>query len=215
MFLSGPINRYIENTTKKSLLSTIWILVFVNVYLGWIRDVDFVTDGYNLLNFVMLYLIGRYLRLHHSWRLSKKIDVFIYLGSSVITAVLAFALHHFGGDPYRAFCYNSPMVLVSAIAIFMFFTKLHFNSNVINYIASSCLAIYLMQEGGIHCYNQIKEIYIQSGINVFFVIAILVLFILSMIIPLLVDKIRLLVFGKFEKFLTDKLESLVFKRWIE
>ena len=55
MFLSSPINKYVEVATKKSLLTTILILLFVNVYLGWMQDVTFVTDGYNLTNFIMLY----------------------------------------------------------------------------------------------------------------------------------------------------------------
>lgn len=65
MLLSNPINKFIEISSAKNLRATIITLLFINVYLGWIRDVTFVTDGYNLTNFIMLYLIGRYIRLFY------------------------------------------------------------------------------------------------------------------------------------------------------
>lgn len=215
MFLSGPINKFVENTTKKGLLSTILIFVFVNIYLGWIREVDFVTDGYNLFNFVMLYLIGRYLRLYYNSKLSKGTDVIIFFGTSVLTAVVALALFHRGCDTFRAFCYNSPFVLISAISLFLFFTKLHFASKTINYLASSCLAIYLMQEGGIHCYKQIRTLYLSSGLNLHFAYITIVFFLLSMIVPLFVDKIRIKIFGKAEAWIAENIDMYFFKKWFE
>lgn len=215
MFLSGPINIYVENSSKKSLLSTIGILAFINIYIGWIHQVDFVKDGYNILNFVMLYLIGRYIKLYHNVELSKRTDVLIYLVSSIITACYACALFRTGKNPYLAFCYNSPFVIISAIAIFIFFSKLHFSNKAINYLASSCLAIYLMQDGGINFYQQIKDLFLQYGLDYHLLMMLFVFFVISMTIPLLIDKIRFLLFGKVEKWCADKLDTLVFKRWFE
>lgn len=215
MFLSGAINKYVEHATKKHLASTIAVLAFVNIYLGWIHGVDFVKDGYNILNFVMLYLIGRYLRVHYSKKLSKTTDIAIYLSTSILTAICALVFYQFGKDTYWFFCYNSPFVLLSAISIFMFFSKLHITSKVINYMASSCLAIYLMQDGGISFYKQIKELYLQNGVSAHFLLMIFLFFVISMTVPLFVDKIRLLVFGKAEAWVSDKLDSLFFRRWFE
>ena len=126
MFLSSPINKYVEVATKKSLLTTILILLFVNVYLGWMQDVTFVTDGYNLTNFIMLYLIGRYLKIYYHKHIARKYDLLLFAGSSTITAILAVVLHRSGIDTYRVFCYNSPFVLISAISLFMLFTKIQY-----------------------------------------------------------------------------------------
>lgn len=167
------------------------------------------------MNFVMLYLIGRYLKLHYTRQYTQKVDMVIYLSSGTLTAILAVVLHKFGCDTYRAFCYNSPFVLINAVAIFLFFTKLHFTSRIINYLASSCLAIYLMQEGGIHVYAQIKSIYMNSGVDSHFFSMILIFFVASMFIPLVVDKIRIYIFGKFEAKVANMLDVYVFKRWIE
>lgn len=215
MLLSGPINKYVENASRKSLLGTIIVLLFINVYLGWIRNVPFVSNGYNLTNFIMLYLIGRYLKLHYKKNIDPKFDLLLFLGSSTITAILAVALHHLGFDSYQAFCYNSPFVLLSAISLFMLFTKLQYQSQFINYWASSCLAIYLMQEGGIHCYGYIKNLYLQYGITPPFMLWMLLFFILSMVLPLIVDKIRKLIFRRTEDKATQLLDKYVFKRLFE
>ena len=89
MFLSGPINKYIENASQKSLVYTIGVLLFMNVYLGWIQGIDFVKDGYNLFNFIMLYMIGRYLRLYWNNDYGKRCDLLIFIAASIATAVLA------------------------------------------------------------------------------------------------------------------------------
>lgn len=215
MFLSSPINKYVEVATKKSLLTTILILLFVNVYLGWMQDVTFVTDGYNLTNFIMLYLIGRYLKIYYHKHIARKYDLLLFAGSSTITAILAVVLHRSGIDTYRVFCYNSPFVLISAISLFMLFTKIQYRSNVINYLAASCLSIYLMQEGGIHCYGQVRELYLQHGFTFNFWIGISLLFVLSMSIPLAVDKLRLLIFSHVENKVSQLLDKHIFKRFFE
>lgn len=215
MFLSGAINKYVEVASKKSLLSTIYVLLFVNIYLGWIREVAFVTDGYNLTNFIMLYLIGRYLKLHYKKNIAKKYDLILFLCSSIITAILAVTLYHFGLDTYRAFCYNSPFVLVSAVSLFMLFSKVQYQSKVVNYLAASCLAIYLMQEGGINGYSYIKSIYLLYGVTPTFWFWIGLFFILSMLLPLIVDKIRLMIFARAENKASQIIDNHVFKRFFE
>lgn len=215
MFLSGAINKYVEVASRKSLLSTIYVLLFVNIYLGWIREVAFVTDGYNLTNFIMLYLIGRYFKLYYKKNITKKYDLILFLGSSIITAILAVALYHFGLDTYRAFCYNSPFVLVSAVSLFMLFSKVQYQSKVVNYLAASCLAIYLMQEGGINSYSYIKNMYLLYGVTPTFWFWIVLFFILSMSLPLMMDKIRLMIFAKAENKVSQIIDKYIFKRFFE
>lgn len=215
MLLSGAINKYVEVASRKSLLSIIYVLLFVNIYLGWIREVAFVTDGYNLTNFIMLYLIGRYLKLHYKKNIAKKYDMILFWGSSIITAILAVVLYHLGFDTYRAFCYNSPFVLASAISLFILFSKIQYQSKVVNYLAASCLAIYLMQEGGINCYSYIKNMYLLYGVTPTFWFWIVLFFILSMSLPLMVDKIRLMIFAKTENKVSQIIDKYIFKRFFE
>lgn len=106
-------------------------------------------------------------------------------------------------------------MLISAISLFMLFTKIQYRSNVINYLPASCLSIYLMQEGGIHCYGQVRELYLQHGFTFNFWIGISLLFVLSMSIPLAVDKLRLLIFSHVENKVSQLLDKHIFKRFFE
>lgn len=212
MFLSRPINRYVENCSQKSLQYTIGVFVFINVYLGWIQGVDYAKDGYNLINFIMLYLIGRYLRLY--WKNDYKAgrDIAVFVLSSAGTVCLALALNYLGCDVYMALSYNSPFVILSAVSMLLLFTKLHFTNKVVNYLASSSLAIYLFQEGGYNFYKKIKAMYVTEWHTVSFILMIIVLFALSMLIPMFIDKLRLLAFGSIEAKVSELLDKNVFRK---
>lgn len=215
MFLSGPINKYIEVVTHKSLLLTILTFLFLNVYLGWIQGIEFVKDGYNLYNFIMLYLIGRYLRLY--WKNDYKgyKDFLVFIAASIATAGTSLLLDEVGGDIYMALSYNSPFIIIGAISLLLLFTKLHINSRAINYLAASSLAIYLFQEGCFNCYRYIKQMYIDSvGIGCFSLM-IAVFFILSMLVPIAVDKIRMFLFSCIEEKVARLIDEKIVKRYIE
>lgn len=215
MFLSGPINKYIEVASRKSLLLTIIVFLFLNLYLGWIQGIEFVKDGYNLFNFIMLYLIGRYLKLY--WKNDYKAykDLLVFIGASVTTAATALLLDRIGGNVYMALSYNSPFIIIGAISLLLLFTKMHFSSKLVNYLAASSLAIYLFQEGCLNCYRYIKQMYIDGvGIG-HFLLMIAVFFILSMLIPIAIDKIRLLLFGRLEEKTAKVIDEKLVKRYIE
>ena len=213
MIFSGPINKYVESASKKSLGVAIAVMLFINVYMGWIWKCEFATNGYNLFNFVMLYLIGRYLKLHYTKSLAKRWDVLIFLGCSAATACLAVFMNNHGMDTFRALCYNSPFIIMAAIALLMLFTKFHFSSKAINYAAASSLAIYLVQDGVFNFYKPIKEMYLTAGFDAHFWLMIPIFFLISMITPLIVDKLRLLCFGKLEDKASDVLDKHVFKKY--
>lgn len=215
MFLSTFINKYIENASQKSLIYTISIFLFMNVYLGWVQGIEFVKDGYNLFNFIMLYIIGRYLRLYWNNDYGKYRDLLIFIAASIATTILALLLNRLGLNTYTALCYNSPFIIIASISLLLLFTKFSFKSKAINYLAGSSLAIYLFQDGGYNCYSYIRQMY-SSGVQVIkFALMIALFFVLSMLVPIAIDKLRLLVFGKLEEKVADVLDKKVFQKYIE
>lgn len=215
MFLSTPINKYIENASRKSLIYTIGILLFINVYLGWIQGIEFVKDGYNLFNFIMLYMIGRYLRLYWNNDYSKYRDLLVFIAASIATAVLALLLNRMGRNTYMALSYNCPFIIIASISLLLLFTKFNFKSKAINYLASSSLAIYLFQEGCYNCYKYIGQMYTSGVPALKFALMIVFYFVLSMLAPIAIDKLRLLAFGKLEEKAADVLDKKVFQKYIE
>ena len=215
MFLSKPINKYVEVATKKSLLYTIGTFLFINVYLGWMRGIEFVKDGYNLFNFIMLYLIGRYLRLYWNNNYSIKRDIIIYIISSFLTAVLVVSLYEKHFSTYMALCYNSPFIITAAVSLFLCFVKLNFHSNLVNYFAGSSLAIYLIQEVGYNFYDNIKAMYINEVPIFHFGLMVLLFFFLSMLVPIAIDKLRLLIFVRLEEKASNVLDERAFQKFVE
>ena len=215
MFLSIPINKYIENTSRKSLVYTIGVLLFMNVYLGWIQGIEFVKDGYNLFNLIMLYLIGRYLRLYWNNDYGKHSDLWVFIASSIATAVLALILNRMGRNAYIALSYNSPFIIIASISMLLLITKFNFKSKTINYLAGSSLAIYLFQDGGYNCYGYIRQMYISGVPAMKFAVMIIVFFMLSMLVPIAIDKLRLLLFSRLEEKAADVLDKKVFQKYIE
>lgn len=152
-FLSPLINRYIDRITKKEFLSSLILLTVVNLYFGFYRCSEFCNTegfptGYTVLQFVYMYFIGRYLRLHtpsfsqYRWWLLLLYGVCSILVGTIDYSNVAGILptsQWFAIDGY-----NHPLVMASSIALFMFFITLSFQSRIVNYIAQSCLPLYLV-----------------------------------------------------------------------
>jgi surface polysaccharide O-acyltransferase-like enzyme len=70
LFLFSPIlNNLIKDLTKYDFLVYLIILTIVNVYLGfYTQNGRFNDSGYNIMNFIYLYFIGRYINLYGSRR---------------------------------------------------------------------------------------------------------------------------------------------------
>lgn len=215
MFFSGPINQYVERTSQKMLRNAIIVLLFINVYLGWVHKVEFVIDGYNLFNFIMLYLIGRYLRLY--WKNDYKgyKDLLVFLGAAMVTAFLTIVVHKRGGDVFHMLGYNSPFIIIGSVAVLLWFTKMHFQNQLINYMAASSLAIYLVQDGVFNFYRFIKQLYIDGTGLFAFSLYMLLFFFLSMFVPIAVDKVRLFLFGRLEEKTAKVIDEKIVKRYIE
>lgn len=72
-----------------------------------------------------------------------------YVTISFLLAVCAFAIQYLFTPPtselvQMLFYYNSPFVIASSLCLFLFFTKLSFQSRKINAIARAAFAVYLI-----------------------------------------------------------------------
>lgn len=94
--------------------------------------------GYSIVNFVVLYLIGAFIREGDLLSHDKKIDILVYFLASLVTFGLSLKI---GG---KAWFYSSVFVILAAVALFNFFRKIKFNQKWINYIAPMTLSVYLI-----------------------------------------------------------------------
>lgn len=98
-------------------------------------------DGYTLINFILLYFIGAYFRLHEDDGPSaKKLrnGLVVYIACALLNTVYAnFFLNH-------ATSYCNPLVVIQTVAIFVVFQNIRIRSRAVNAIASCSFGVYLM-----------------------------------------------------------------------
>jgi surface polysaccharide O-acyltransferase-like enzyme len=99
------------------------------------------------------------------------------------------------GDFILGYSYASPLVIMQALSIFLLFSRINIQSKTINWLAASCLSIFL-----IHMHPAIKEIRYYSFSRGLYDLPILQhLFILGILMgtvffaSILIDKIRMII----------------------
>jgi hypothetical protein len=143
LFLLSPlVNKALEVCNKKQLHLILLSLTIISVYFGWFWHDEVNPDGFNLINFIWIYCIGYYL---HHWFEVKSITpvayLLIWMVCSIVNAVGAIAM-----TSYAAWTYNNPLLVIAAIAFFLFFVSFDFSSKIINNIARCTLGVYLIHE---------------------------------------------------------------------
>ena len=192
----------------------IGVLCFISVYLGTSHGDPSLSDGKNLANFSLLYLLGNTLHAYEKqWkRFSNKYLIPLYFLLNLLL-VLLYCMFD-GGIIAKviwriSFPYCSPILIVNAILLFIIIARYQMYSKWINYIASSMFAVYL-----IHCQPFIEQHvigwimeHILSMVNnsllIFLYLMFLVVVIMS--ISIIIDK-GLSPFWRFISKLSSKIE---------
>lgn len=171
LYLISPIlNSVIETCSKKKYQYVLLLATIVIVYFGFYRDQDFVNYGFSLYHFAYLYLIGGYLRRYVS--LSSKTrfySIFVYVLGSILMWGNAIIAAKYNVDThvwFRTLQYNHPMLIINSIALLLFVLSFDFNSKVINFLAPSSLAVYLIHDNNYFrdtIYSYISGAYIGAN----------------------------------------------------
>ena len=143
--MAPALNAFCEQASR-SLLRNVLVAFFIyQTIFSYLGNSPWYDDGYSPLPFLGLYLYARYLRIYPNKfsSFNKSWDILIWGIISVIIAFLSMILlsHGTGGRLYN---YTSPLILVSSTYFFLFFTKIPFKNNVVNWIGKSCFAAFLI-----------------------------------------------------------------------
>lgn len=217
LFLMAPaLNAFIEKVSKKEFEGFL-LLYFAFLFVGgWMfeNSTAYICRGYSPLSFFGLYLFARYLRLHCLDRgtrflkkgaLAKHEKLVLFL-SYIVPLTLIFVITYpefkYSGIGYRLTSYCSPLVIFSATALLLYFSKIQVvSSKWINTLARSTLAVYLIQESPFflkifngHC----RSLFLgNDGIMCSLVVAGYLLGIF--IFCILVDQLRIFVWKRIER----------------
>ena len=199
LFMVAPLlNVAITNITRSNYIRIIVLLTILNVVFGNILSIDLLnTWGFCVAQFIYLYMIGGYIRKYvtiDSIRAHRWSNLSFYIASAALWAMLvAIQVYQFPfiARFFKAFSYNNVFVLTAAVGFFLFMLSFNIKSRTINWLASSCLAAYLLQ-GSIlpYCwYIGLLEKYppLQNPCHIILISA------LFLIVVLLFDKVRILI----------------------
>ena len=202
LYIISPIlNIFIENTDKATIRKVLILFFTIQTIVYIFTSTGFYSAGYDPLSFIGLYLLARYFRLHKNIN-GKYIYLGIYLVCTLCNTLLCFIPAYLGYNSENTIhaisnAYTNPLNIIGALSLLLFFTKIDIKSRLINWVASSCFAVYLF-----HCHfclteyytNYAKEIFNNfSGVTYF---AITIAFILGVfVISVLIDKIRNICFN--------------------
>jgi len=143
LYILAPVlNKFIENTTKRQLGITIVAFFCFQTYFGSLRSALFICDGYSTFSFIGLYLLARYLKLYG--KSLANYGIYIYLSSAVMNTLI-FYIFIIVGIHISLYNYITPFVVTGSAGLLLVFSRVRINpSKIINWIAKSCFAVYLL-----------------------------------------------------------------------
>ena len=124
-------------------------LTVVNVGFGW--GLGVVSPcGYDFVNFLYLYVLGRLIRrVNESGLIWCKVRVwwalqFIFGGGILFSGWILINWLGMRVEIHRWFAYNSPVLLIEAVAGLMLFANLDFHNRIVNYMARGTFGVYVL-----------------------------------------------------------------------
>lgn len=203
-FLSSTLNKLVSIINIKDHI-TILCLCFVLFYL-WpsiaylFNFYQVIGDaGYGPVNFISLYLIGRFIRLYVKPNNAFPRRSFWWWGAYAISSCLLFAFQsfyssilHFSFTSF--FCYNTLFVLIASICLFMAFCELNIESKLINCLAKYCFSAYIIH----YLFLDYGAFHLKSFNPFILPIVILLFSAVVYLICILIDSLRVFVFNRIE-----------------
>ena len=200
LFLISPLlNTFLDNSSIQLQWYLICVCALICMYFGTFSGNLSDVEGKNLLSFMLFYQIGHLLKEYSSKWKSLKIKPLIVgycLLNLVIVVSFLFLRGSWSGSLLWKLCfpYNSPILILNAVVLFLIVARLEFSSRLINRLAEHSFSIYLIHSISLIVLfverPLINGIFQYSGNNV--LITILLLFILALILMtgcILIDSI--------------------------
>lgn len=201
--LSPVLNSFVESASRNLYRRVlIWYFVFY-VLMDFVIDVTgFIRSGYSITAFVGIYLLARYVRLYSpKWSvLPRQSDIAIYCGMAAIFFVLTFVPMYYGLPGCGVLLsmmqkYNSPFVIVGALALVLYFSKLDFGYvKGINWVARSCFAVYLLHTMYGFLFELIRQMHDTMPFALYY-ICLFMLLVAVYAVAILADKMRIAIWG--------------------
>lgn len=198
--LSPVLNSFVEKANKRQF--QLWLIAFYafQCYYCWTTGTIDYYNGYSITFFCGLYLTARYLRIYPI-NTFKNLSILIYFSCTLIICLIAtLALWKFG-NAARMLRYDNPLVIIASCSLLFSFTKLNIKSNLINWTAQSCFAVYIIHFNPFvfPYFSQIDQYVFDHTSGIFTILAIGIFLVMVFLTCTIVDQLRILTWKLFFK----------------
>lgn len=213
-FLSPFLNEFVERLSKENFRKLLIAMLIIFSGITTVCFFDITQDGgKGIVNMTLLYLIGRYIRLHEDKRTcSRSKLVGAYLVISLACIALNGALYVATGTVQNRFARDNTLFTIAAsVCIFLLFKEIHFSNKWVNAIAAHVPAVFTMEwtlRGIITAYMFNYLAWNESNWHELILLGICVLLI---VMGTVADWLRLTVFGRIE----EKLAEILYGFWMK
>lgn len=201
-FLNKVINNISQNSYKTLLVIG---LIFFYLWPSFYTKITISDAGYGIVNFVYLYFIGAYIRKYHEKDKRVFSPLIIYLGCALITTLASLKIG-------RAWDYNFIFNLIGSVTLFEVFRSINIkHSKVINKLATYTFAVYLIDVNNffnIYLYRTLFHSNNYWNSNCMF-LNLIITTIGIYVICIILESLRVLLFGKVFKWLSNKVKLVV------
>lgn len=170
LYLVSPIlNIVINNISKEKykLMLMLFFVVFSILPFLTNQEIYPSNNGYTLLQFIILYFIGAYLRkykiedAYHLRKFSTSSKRLLFISIFFLSGILSGIITILGNSLIginsifdyighslinNSNSYNNPFLMITTISYFLFFSTLHFKSQLINLVSKLTLGVYLIHD---------------------------------------------------------------------
>ena len=144
LYLISPIlNAFVEHSTKKEFQIVLLSYYVFQSYYSWLSAWYDYYGGYSIILFGGIYLTAAYLRKYPFEWLQKYSLILLVVTILVMTTIAYLSLWKFG-HAARQIRDDNPLAILVSILLLLSFKKLKFQSKVVNWLAASCFAVYLI-----------------------------------------------------------------------
>lgn len=209
MLLSGYIQKLIDALKQEEMKKLLILMIILFGVLPTIFYFELIPDnGKGLVQMIMVYMIGRYIRSYYDRKLQGK-AIIVFIGLWIINGISHELPIQIGGIYHHLCKDNSITNLTMAVILFFIFKNWKFQSGIINHLAKNIFAVFALNNTLIACVMKIlreNNLVKQGAAGGFLMLAEIVFIILTGC--LLIGSIRELMFGKLDEKLGNMIEGI-------
>lgn len=199
LFIISPILEiFVHHATKDHFRFVLLVFFFFQTIYDWVFNgsVSWLSSGSSLPVMAFLYLLARYIKIYPPliWKQIGKLDILLYLLLSAIIAFASAFARYKLNISLHMFLYTNPLVILSSLLFLHFFSRRCFKSKMVNWIAGSVFAVYLLHGNPLiveQYYNGTISQWFINDSSALFISKTLSYLLLIYIIAILLDQIRI------------------------